>query len=96
MFVTGGHIELDSEPDCHCNVQLYNFHLHLSPYYHPSVRFDYVQLVHYSEHFDDFAFDGEIVAAAAAAAVVAAVDAAVAVVLPAFVAAFVHVLPVND
>lgn len=67
------------------------------------MRFDCVQLVHYSEHSDDFAFDdGSVVAevavavvvvAAAAAAVVA--DAAAAVV-PGFAVAFVHVLPVND
>lgn len=98
MFVAGDHIGLGNELDCRYNVPLCNFHPHLSLYYHLSVRFDYVQLVHCSEHFDDFASDGETAAAAAvgaAAAAVAAADAAVAV-APAFVAASVHAQPAND
>ena len=97
MFVAGDHTGLGNELDCRYNAQSCNFHPHLSLYYHLSVRFDYVLLVHCSEHFDDFASDGELVAAAAvgAAAAAAAADAAVAV-APAFVAAFVHVQPAND
>lgn len=96
MFVTGDRIELDSEPDYHCSVQLCNFHLHLLLCCHLSVRFDYAQLVHCSEHFDDFVFDDEIAVAVVAAAVAADAAVVVAVVLLAFVVAFVHVLLVDD